>query len=1020
MKVYPYSKKEVAISVIIPMYNAELYIAECLDSLLNQTFQDFEVIVVDDCSSDESVKIVKAYFPKFNGKLHFEKTKKNSGGGGYVPRNIGLKLARGEYVFFLDADDFILLTALETLYTVAKENKADVIYTGVYYDLRKPNDVYIHRDGAGKKLFREGKKDKITLTIDDPEKNLQELLTKEREGNFRAPWTKFVRREFLFRNRITFPETLTNGGDFIWVINVYCCAKRFLRISTPFYFYRRYSSSSVTRKKKNSRELVSYWFLAFTNFIKALVNLTNSIRILKDNPVYSFAAANSHFNFCLYLTNEARKELTNRDIYEILYREFINQNDLPGFVMPFLFSIIDADKKTDDSYLANVDNLQKEVAQLKKAIISDCPAISIIIPLYNAADYVGECLESLLEQTFQNFEVIIVDDCSTDNSVEIVEDYTSKFNGRLRIAKLEENSGSGGLPRNKGISISCGEYIQFLDADDMLIKTALEEMYSLAKNYNADVVYCEKHYIVDDDGSNPRIKSFEKGILVDKPTFESEDLNKRFDKVLKNLFVPSTCFKFTRRKLLLEHEIFFPQIRPSEDDVWTYGLIFYAKKFLRVPNSVYVRRLSKNSVMRKERTLQQKINFWLNPALLGAKSLDNLMKRNDFFKANPSCRYTLLKKIINDKFFLGFTSAQEFSENTIYEAIKEEFGKKLGEYDVLIPALCTALYNERRTNSSLELTDKFKAFFTARIDIRLMSTEGDFQIQAVSDDKAKVSQPSWLQGNAIGYMISSFAGSLKFVAKATVSGQISLNLRSMDVREPADKSKRIPYWIDYTKLVVNNKTIFNKLTPTWHDKPFRYNINAKRGEEIKIEIEWLPHRYDIIESKITTTPKETIKPNVLTANKVEKQVPHKFNPNLTARIDVKFLPKTTDGDFQILSKSDDKAEVLKPGWFQNNGIGYIIQSSKGDLSFVAKTTANGQINFNLRGMDIRSSEDWKRGIAKRIPYWIDYTKFTVNDEIIFDKLIPAWCNEPYTYTVDVKAGEEIMVKVEWLPHRSDT
>lgn len=86
-------------------------------------------------------------------------------------------------------------------------------------------------------------------------------------------------------------------------------------------------------------------------------------------------------------------------------------------------------------------------------------AVSVIIPLYNAEKYVGECLDSLLEQTFQDFEVIVVDDCSTDNSAKIVESYAPKFNGRFMFTILEKNSGSGALPRNKGLLLSRGEYI---------------------------------------------------------------------------------------------------------------------------------------------------------------------------------------------------------------------------------------------------------------------------------------------------------------------------------------------------------------------------------------------------------------------------------------------------------------------------------------------------------------------------------------------------------------------------------
>ena len=114
--------------------------------------------------------------------------------------------------------------------------------------------------------------------------------------------------------------------------------------------------------------------------------------------------------------------------------------------------------------------------------------------------------------------------------------------------------------------------------------------------------------------------------------------------------------------------------------------------------------------------------------------------------------------------------------------------------------------------------------------------------------------------------------------------------------------------------------------------------------------------------------------------------------------------------------SDDRAKITKPSWFQRTGIGYIIQSSSRELTFIAKATADGRINLNLRGMEVRDPDNWAKGIAKRIPYWIDYTKLTVNEKNIFNTRTPAWCDKPYTYTINVKANEEIIVVIEWQPH----
>ena len=134
---------------------------------------------------------------------------------------------------------------------------------------------------------------------------------------------------------------------------------------------------------------------------------------------------------------------------------------------------------------------------------------------------------------------------------------------------------------------------------------------------------------------------------------------------------------------------------------------------------------------------------------------------------------------------------------------------------------------------------------TARVEIQLVSVNGDFQIVSVSDDTARVTKPNWIQGeNRIGFCIHSHSGILEFSAKATTDGKVILWLRGMDKRYPEDNSKRIPYWIDYTKFMVDEDLIFDKITPTWHDQPYRYQKNVKAGEEIKIKVEWLPHLND--------------------------------------------------------------------------------------------------------------------------------------------------------------------------------
>lgn len=327
---------------------------------------------------------------------------------------------------------------------------------------------------------------------------------------------------------------------------------------------------------------------------------------------------------------------------------------------------------------------------------SGCPAISVIIPLYNDEKYIGACLESILAQTFYDFEVVVVDDCSNDNGVEVVENYMPQFGGKLTLLHTEENSGGGALPRNKGLYFSRGEYVFFVDSDDFIAKGALEELYSLAKDFNADVVYCEKNFETDEAGENVRLVTHQKGGLVERPTFETDILAKRVNFVLENDIWGAPWCKLVRRDFLIENEIVFPNVFPCEDYFWTLNLFFFAKKFLRVPISVYFWRQTNKSSIRGKDTIEDKFNLWLQPAIFGLKHLDNVLGKLEFFRENADFRHAILDFVVKKMFAMSFGAGTVIPQFGIYGAIKQEFGKKLGDYDVLISMLCSALNMQQK------------------------------------------------------------------------------------------------------------------------------------------------------------------------------------------------------------------------------------------------------------------------------------------------------------------------------------
>ncbi|RGS75648.1 glycosyltransferase family 2 protein [Coprococcus sp. AF21-14LB] len=114
------------------------------------------------------------------------------------------------------------------------------------------------------------------------------------------------------------------------------------------------------------------------------------------------------------------------------------------------------------------------------------PLVSIIIPVYNAERFLRETLDSLVEQTYKHFEVICVDDGSTDKSLEILREYNQK-DSRFRF--IEQNNQYAGVARNNGLKVACGKYIMFLDSDDLFEKKMLFTLVKIAERKKIDILF---------------------------------------------------------------------------------------------------------------------------------------------------------------------------------------------------------------------------------------------------------------------------------------------------------------------------------------------------------------------------------------------------------------------------------------------------------------------------------------------------------------------------------------------------
>ena len=284
------------------------------------------------------------------------------------------------------------------------------------------------------------------------------------------------------------------------------------------------------------------------------------------------------------------------------------------------------------------------------------PKISVIIPLYNAEKFIRQCLISVLASKFQDYEVLVVDDGSTDNSVAEVKKLLPHFDGRLKIFLSEKNSGGAATPKNIGIKNAAGKYIIFVDSDDLILPTTLEKFFDAAEKFQAEVVHTEKFLSFDDTDKGDfkweelSLKKYDAGESVEVPTLEPKNLKERIERYCEGRFFWVPWGKLYRRDFLLKNKIDFPQMKTSSDMVFCFKCMCSAENYLRVPHVTNIYRIRKDSTSRRLLSSQEGVKMWLSVVTIGIESIDEFMNERKFFQQNPDCRCKALKFFIDKHF----------------------------------------------------------------------------------------------------------------------------------------------------------------------------------------------------------------------------------------------------------------------------------------------------------------------------------------------------------------------------------
>lgn len=564
------------ISVVVPVYNVEKYLKECLDSLLKQTFKGIEIICVNDGSRDGSRKILEriAFF-------HAEKIRildtKNCGLS--AARNHGLAAAKGEFVAFVDSDDFCRPEMLENLYAQLRDNPNaafSVCGTELQWDFDASEG-----SKCGKESYFAVSGGAFPLTP-------QELLSRPV-----VAWGKLFRAERIRERRILFPHGLQNEDEVFSVF--YAAISPELQFSVSekkLYVYRQRQDSIMGKIQYASRPEFRPDYFYGLNMVGTFLAQGG---LFSAWETYFFEKIRRAF----LQQKRSDESLAEKMAFSLLEKfGFARYSKRAEF--PQLCQIAEkfAGTKLPNNYIPVSETAIPKLSQREEtAPVSSAgtPLVSIIIPVYNVEKYLEDSLSSVLQQSLQDVEVICVDDGSTDGSAKILEAYAQK-DIRLKVIS-QENRGQG-CARNVGLAHAQGEFVYFMDADDVSPVFALATMFAYAKADRLDALLFSGDSFYESEAlerSYPIYKTLYERKGDYPEVLSGQKLGTCLWKNRATAVQP--CLMFFRRDFLRERGVKFPEGFIYEDNVFFFETLELATRAKCISAKLFRRRVREGSTM---------------------------------------------------------------------------------------------------------------------------------------------------------------------------------------------------------------------------------------------------------------------------------------------------------------------------------------------------------------------------------------------------------------------------------------
>ena len=507
------------ISIIVPIYNTEKYLHECLDSIINQTYANFEVLLVNDGSTDSSGIICQEYVERDSRFRYFEK----DNGGVASARNLGLEHSEGTYITFIDSDDWVEQNYLDVLYTALKENDTDVAIStykrfaqdGVFYlrSYSREDDEFLNLGTRSRDSFLE-------------------ILPRlgELDHSFYSISSKLIKRKII--GNLLFDEQVSYAEDLNFFFHLYLGVESVVYVRDYTYIYRTHDAST----SQNVNEL---------------------------------------------------KALQELEIYKSMFQQ-IDRMGLPTFYYFKRMENVVTYRISGFPTSKAIREYESFVSEVRERVTYQQPLISLIVPIYNVENYLWSCLDSIAKQTYSNIEILLVNDGSPDGSAAICQEFVARDS---RFRYIEKENGGLSDARNAGIAEAKGEFISFVDSDDWIELTYVEDLYRAALFNDAEVVVSnyKKFDVKDncywihifDDYYETHYSGEE--LIQQLPALERKDFS----------FTTSWGILFAHR---LFDAISFPKGKTIEDTRTNYRLFAESRRLTYIHKALYNYRVGVDSI----------------------------------------------------------------------------------------------------------------------------------------------------------------------------------------------------------------------------------------------------------------------------------------------------------------------------------------------------------------------------------------------------------------------------------------